>query len=218
MHSENITKVLYPNDEVIQGKTLRLQQQFFFVTCSLQDMIRVHLAAEAAARQVSREMGRPAQRHASGHRRRRVDAPVGGRTSDGLGHRLAASHGTPSPTPTTRCCPRRWRNGRWACSATSCRATWRSFTKSTAASSTRSARNFPAMTPGWPACRSSTKAANAYVRMAHLATVGSHHVNGVARLHSDLLKQDRHARFRRVVAGESSATSPMASRRAGSWR
>jgi len=43
MHSENLTKVLYPNDEVIQGKTLRLQQQFFFVSCSLQDMIRVHL-------------------------------------------------------------------------------------------------------------------------------------------------------------------------------
>src|SRR5580765_536799 len=43
MQSENITKVLYPNDEVIQGKTLRLQQQFFFASCSLQDMIRVHL-------------------------------------------------------------------------------------------------------------------------------------------------------------------------------
>src|SRR5512139_3126578 len=43
MFSENITKVLYPNDEVLQGKTLRLQQQFFFVTCALQDMLRVHL-------------------------------------------------------------------------------------------------------------------------------------------------------------------------------
>ncbi len=43
MASENITKVLYPNDEVLQGKNLRLQQQFFFVSCSLQDMIRVHL-------------------------------------------------------------------------------------------------------------------------------------------------------------------------------
>jgi starch phosphorylase len=39
--SENITKVLYPNDESIQGKELRLQQQFFFVSCSLQDMFRI---------------------------------------------------------------------------------------------------------------------------------------------------------------------------------
>lgn len=39
--SENITKVLYPNDDEIQGKVLRLQQQFFFVSCSLQDMIRI---------------------------------------------------------------------------------------------------------------------------------------------------------------------------------
>ncbi|HHH44789.1 MAG TPA: glycogen/starch/alpha-glucan phosphorylase [Gammaproteobacteria bacterium] len=43
MVSENITKVLYPNDEAIQGKKLRLQQQYFFVTCSLQDMIAIHL-------------------------------------------------------------------------------------------------------------------------------------------------------------------------------
>ncbi len=44
--SENITKVLYPNDEAIQGKRLRLEQQYFFVSCSLQDMIRVHLRRE----------------------------------------------------------------------------------------------------------------------------------------------------------------------------
>jgi len=43
VQSENITKVLYPNDDVPQGKTLRLQQQFLFVTCSLQDMMRLHL-------------------------------------------------------------------------------------------------------------------------------------------------------------------------------
>ncbi len=42
MVSENITKVLYPNDELLQGKQLRLEQQYFFVSCSLQDMIRLH--------------------------------------------------------------------------------------------------------------------------------------------------------------------------------
>jgi starch phosphorylase len=39
--SENLTKVLYPNDEAIQGKQLRLEQQYFFVSCALQDMIRI---------------------------------------------------------------------------------------------------------------------------------------------------------------------------------
>lgn len=42
--SETVSKVLYPNDEPEIGKTLRLAQQYFFVSCSLQDMIRIHLA------------------------------------------------------------------------------------------------------------------------------------------------------------------------------
>jgi len=41
--SETISKVLYPNDEPEAGKRLRLEQQYFFTTCSLQDMIRLHL-------------------------------------------------------------------------------------------------------------------------------------------------------------------------------
>jgi len=41
--SENISKVLYPNDEMLEGKKLRLKQQYFFVSCSLQDMMRMHL-------------------------------------------------------------------------------------------------------------------------------------------------------------------------------
>jgi len=41
--SETLSKVLYPNDEPEIGKRLRLAQQYFFVSCSLQDMIRVHL-------------------------------------------------------------------------------------------------------------------------------------------------------------------------------
>ncbi len=43
IEAETISKVLYPNDEPEAGKELRLKQQFFFVSCSLQDMIRLHL-------------------------------------------------------------------------------------------------------------------------------------------------------------------------------
>jgi glycogen phosphorylase len=50
VESENLSKVLYPNDEQLQGKELRLEQQYFFVTCSLQDMFRIlsrqHLPVE----------------------------------------------------------------------------------------------------------------------------------------------------------------------------
>jgi starch phosphorylase len=41
--SETISKILYPNDEPEIGKKLRLLQQYFFVSCSLQDMLRIHL-------------------------------------------------------------------------------------------------------------------------------------------------------------------------------
>jgi glycogen phosphorylase len=39
-HTEIISKVLYPNDNVIQGKELRFKQEYFFVSATLQDIIR----------------------------------------------------------------------------------------------------------------------------------------------------------------------------------
>jgi glycogen phosphorylase len=43
--SETISKVLYPSDVKVFGKELRLRQQYFFVACSLHDIVRRHLVA-----------------------------------------------------------------------------------------------------------------------------------------------------------------------------
>jgi starch phosphorylase len=49
--SETLSKVLYPNDEPEIGKRLRLAQQYFFVSCSLQDMLHLlDLKGEPVAR------------------------------------------------------------------------------------------------------------------------------------------------------------------------
>ena len=46
--SENISKVLYPNDNTPQGRELRLRQQFFFTSCSIQDVLRIHLVTHSS--------------------------------------------------------------------------------------------------------------------------------------------------------------------------
>jgi starch phosphorylase len=43
--SENISKVLYPNDALAEGRELRLKQQYFFVSCSIQDIVRRYRSA-----------------------------------------------------------------------------------------------------------------------------------------------------------------------------
>jgi starch phosphorylase len=43
IHSETLTKVVYPSDVSAAGKQLRLEQEYFFVSCALQDAIRLLL-------------------------------------------------------------------------------------------------------------------------------------------------------------------------------
>ena len=73
--------------------------------------------------------------------------------------------------------------------ASFCRATWKSSTRSTAASSTRCGCAIPATISCFGRLSLIDEAGEQYVRMAHLACVGSHAVNGVAALHTELLKE-----------------------------
>ena len=57
---ETISKVLYPNDEPEAGKRLRLSQQYFFTSCSLQDMVRHSVPAGQRPGHISRELRGPA--------------------------------------------------------------------------------------------------------------------------------------------------------------
>lgn len=44
--SETISKVLYPNDTSLEGRELRLKQQYFFTCCALHDIVRRYLKSE----------------------------------------------------------------------------------------------------------------------------------------------------------------------------
>ncbi len=51
--SEVISKVLYPNDSFEAGRELRLRQEYFFVCCSIQDIVRKHLQREGTLNNLS---------------------------------------------------------------------------------------------------------------------------------------------------------------------
>ena len=44
IYAENISRCLYPNDDTNEGKKLRLQQEYFFSSASLQDLLKKHFA------------------------------------------------------------------------------------------------------------------------------------------------------------------------------
>jgi starch phosphorylase len=188
MFSENITKVLYPNDEVLQGKTLRLQQQFFFVTCSLQDMLRVHLT-----------LGRPLDRFHEKWAVQLNDTHPAVAVAE-LMRLLVDEHAMDWATA--------WHVTRNTFAYTNHTLLPEALEKWPVGLfqhllprhleiiyeiNARFLDEVRAKFPGDDArlARMSLidESGERYVRMANLATVGSHRVNGVARLHSELLVQ-----------------------------
>ena len=51
--SENVTRVLYPDDRTEHGRELRLRQEYFFVSASLQDILRRHLKNHSGFEQLA---------------------------------------------------------------------------------------------------------------------------------------------------------------------
>ena len=188
VHSENITKVLYPNDEITQGKTLRLQQQFFFTSCSLQDMIRVHLLLKRPLDKFHKKWAvqlndtHPAIAVAEMMRLLVDEHQMDWDTAWNVTRNtFAYTNHTLLPEALEK-----WSVGLLGellprhleiiCEIN------RRFLDEVRA-------RFPGDDGRVERMSLIDESGVRYVRMANLATVGSHRVNGVARLHSELLKQ-----------------------------
>jgi starch phosphorylase len=194
MASETISKVLYPNDDGAQGKHLRLQQQFFFVSCSLQDILRTHLKCGRRLEDLNQQWAiqlndtHPSIAVAE-LMRLLVDEhgmdwePAWQTTRNTFGytnHTLLPEALERWPLPLFQSLLPRHLEIIYEIN--------RRFLEEVRARFVGDAariRRMSLIDEGEPK----------YIRMAHLATVGSHAVNGVAALHTELLKRNVLADF-----------------------
>ena len=186
--AESLTRVLYPDDSTSMGQGLRFVQEYFLVACSLADLVRRFRRTQCRLERAARQGRHPAQRHPPQPGRARADADPARRGAASAGTRPGTSPDGRSPTPTTRSCPRRWRNGRCGGSSCCCRAIWRSSSRSTAASLDEVRTRFPGDEGRVERVSLVEEGGERKIRMANLAIVGSHSTNGVAAIHSDLLR------------------------------
>jgi starch phosphorylase len=183
--SETISKVLYPNDESPEGRELRLKQQYFFVCCSIHDIIRRFKKTEKDFDRFSDKAAiqlndtHPAIAVAE---LMRVLVDVEGveweRAWDITGRTIAYTNHTLLPEA-LEC----WPVGMFG------RLLPRHLSIITEINR-RFLRQVQIAAPQDEARRKRMAIVeNDQIRMAHLAVVGSHSVNGVAQLHTDLLRK-----------------------------
>jgi hypothetical protein len=107
------------------------------------------------------------------------------------GREAWASRARPSPTPTTRCCPRRSSAGRWTLFGRKVLPRHLEIIYEINARFLDEVRiRFFGDEERLARMSLIDESGERYVRMAHLACVGSHAINGVAALHTELLKSD----------------------------
>jgi len=183
---ESISKVLYPKDTSIEGRELRLKQQYFFVACSLHDIMRRYKAAHATFDQFPDKVAvqlndtHPAVTVAELMRlfvdRERLQWDhaweLTRRTCAYTNHTLLPEALEKWPLPLfAKVLPRHLEI---------IREIDRRFLKQVHVWSGGDQRAIERM--------AIVDERHGHVRMAHLSTVGSHTVNGVAELHSQLLR------------------------------
>jgi starch phosphorylase len=201
VRSENISKVLYPSDEAREGKELRLKQQYFFVTATLYDIIRRH----------------------------KKQNPSFSEFPEFVAIQLNDTHPSIAIAELMRILLDE-EDLPWEDAFSICERTF-AYTNHTVLPEAletwpvdllqkvlprhmeiiyeinrRFLEKVETVFPGDPGLLSKMsiiqEGEQKQVRMAHLAIVGSHSVNGVARLHSEILKDDLFREFNQVYPGK----------------
>ena len=211
---EAISKVLYPSDDTPAGPG---------IAAAAGILLRLRVAAgyspplsrtDGRSRLAAVPCGDSAQRHASRHRRSRTDADADGRSIDIDWNDAWAHHdGDLLATPTTRYCPRRSRPGRSSCSNGCCHGTCRSlFIDQCSISSSVRKQHFGSTTTLLGLDSLIDETGGRRVRMGHLAFVGSHSINGVSAMHTDLMRETVFRAISIASIRIASSTRPTASR------
>jgi len=187
--SETLTKVLYPNDESAQGKKLRLAQQIFFVSCSLQDMMLILIRQGIPLEQFHEKFAvqlndtHPAIAVAELMRLLMDEHAIEWETAWHITQKtLSYTNHTLLPEALER-----WGMGLFS---TLLPRHLEIIYEINSRFLDDIRRKFPNDDARLSRMSLIDEAGERYVRMAHLACVGSHAINGVAALHSELLKQD----------------------------
>lgn len=199
---ETISKVLYPNDKTENGKELRLVQQYFFVACSLRDIIRRHLRTSgnswdnfAAKVAVQLNDTHPAIAIVE-LMRILVDEEnfSWDRAWSIINSTFAYTNHTLLPEALER----------WSVPLFE-----RVLPRHLQIIYEINSHHMDAVEARWPGddekkriCSIIEENGHKMVRMAHLSVVGSHAVNGVAALHTALLKKDLFPEFDTLFSGK----------------
>ena len=199
---ETISKVLYPNDKTENGKELRLVQQYFFVACSLRDIIRRHFrtpgnAWENFSEKVAVQLNDTHPAIAIVELMRILldeERLAWNRAWAIITATFAYTNHTLLPEALER----------WSVPLFE-----RVLPRHLQIIYEINAQHMAAVEARWPGddgkkrvCSIIEENGHKMVRMAHLSVVGSHAVNGVAALHTALLKKDLFPEFDALFPGK----------------